>query len=191
MSISKKDLKDLVEYSPYDNRPRDRMSREEMLDFASRAVTTVFIRLRGDGHPVGAVVGSRIIDGEIYTLTNVFRAAYWNVRNDNRCCVVFDQPEASVTVIGHAEIIEDPDEVAKFFARGNTTPGRPAPHDPGVSRDQSLDWSLTPNRRLFHVIPEKFFGSDMRTLGSEAELEEWKAHGNSWGGFQKWRPAPE
>jgi hypothetical protein len=181
--------KDLVEHSPYDNRPRDRMSHDEMMSLIERAVTTVFVRLRKDGHPVGAVVASRVMDGEVYTCTNLFRAAYWNILNDDRCSVVFNHPDASVTIIGRAEIVDDPDMVERFFQRpqARNTPV----HGGKVSNEQFLEWATSPNRRLFHIVPEKFFSTDMRALSSPEEVDEWLAHGKSFGGFGTWRPPGE
>ena len=154
---------ELVERSAWDNRSRDEMSHDEMLEIIDNAHTTVFIRLRGDGHPVGAVVGSGVIDGEIYTVTNLFRAAYKNVQRDARCCAVFDIPDvASVTVIGRAEIVDDPQLIGRLFRMR-------APRSALVSKgeltvDGFLALANTPNRRLFRIVPERFFSSDQRTL---------------------------
>ena len=42
---------------------------DQILEFIAGAPTCVFIRLRRDGHPIGTVVGHRVIDGQIYTST--------------------------------------------------------------------------------------------------------------------------
>ncbi|MBV9659646.1 MAG: pyridoxamine 5'-phosphate oxidase family protein [Acidimicrobiales bacterium] len=153
----------LVEHSSWDNRPRDEMSHEAMLEVIDGATTCVFIRLRGDGHPIGAVVGGGVIDGEIYTLTNLFRAAYRNVQHDDRCSAVFDQPQvASVTVIGRAEIVDDPAVLERFFR--SRAPKSWLVTSGKLTEEEFLELAWTPNRRLFHIIPEKFFSSDQRTL---------------------------
>jgi hypothetical protein len=162
------------------------MSMEDMLDVISRAETSVFIRLRKDGHPVGAVVASRVIDREIYTVSNLYRAAYWNIRRDDRCCAVFNHPDASVTVIGRAEIVYDNDMVRKFFLVADPAKN-PLIQQGRVTEEQFLEWAASPNRVLFHIKPEKFFSSDMRTLGRPDEIEFWLQEGHSWGGFQQWK----
>jgi general stress protein 26 len=136
---------------------------DEILDVVQRAKTCVFVRLRRDGHPVGAVVGHNVLDGEIYTITNVLRAAYRSVLRDSRVCAVFDVPgEASVTVVGRGEVVEDPDVLGRFYhkhARGHymVTSGR-------VTEDQYLELAFTPQRRLVHIIPETVFSTDLRAL---------------------------
>jgi len=153
----------LVELSKWDNRPRDSMSMEDMLYVIDNNRTCVFNRLRSDGHPIGAVVGGGLIDRGIYVSTNLFRAAYKNVLRDNRVSVVFDIPDmASVTVIGRAEIVDDMALVKRFFElRGlhawQVSSGR-------MTMDAYMRLAFTPNRRLFRILPEKFFSSDMRTL---------------------------
>jgi hypothetical protein len=73
--------------------PRDAMSHDDMMAMIAEADTTMFVRLRSDGHPVGAVVGS-----------------------GSGCSPSERMP-------------------------------RPSSH-----------------RRLFRIVPEKFFSSDQRTL---------------------------
>jgi hypothetical protein len=136
---------------------------DEVLDVIQRATTCVFIRLRQDGHPVGAVVGHNVLDGQIYTITNVLRAAYRAVQRDDRVCAVFDLPAvASVTVIGRGEIVDDRDILERFYrkhAQGHymVTSGR-------TTEDEYLRLAFTPNRRLVHLTPEKIFSSDLRKL---------------------------
>lgn len=157
----------LVEQSGWDNRRRDAMSLADMLDVIDNADTCVFIRLRGDGHPVGAVVGHAVLDGEIYTMTNLFRAAYKNVQRDNRVCAVFDRPEiASVTVIGHGEIVADQAKIDRFFTE--RAPRSWLVRSGHMTVPEFLNVANTPNRRLIHIHPEKFFSSDMRTLLNDA-----------------------
>jgi hypothetical protein len=109
------------------------------------------------------VVGHNVLDGEIYTITNLYRAAYKNVLRDARVCAVFDKPGvASVTVIGRGEIVDDPDTLERFYrkhALGHymVTSGR-------VTEDQYLELAFTPNRRLVHIVPEKIFSQDLRKL---------------------------
>jgi hypothetical protein len=163
MSIGEGMAEELVERSSWDNRPRDAMSHDEMIEIIADARTAVFVRLRGDGHPVGAVVGSAVVDGEIYTITNLFRAAYKNVQRDARCCAVFDIPDvASVTVIGHAEIVEDPRMLQRVF---ESRASRNALVKRGqLTEEDFMALANTPNRRLFRIVPERFFSSDQRTL---------------------------
>jgi general stress protein 26 len=157
----------LVEYSGWDNRARDAMSLPEMLDVIDNADTCVFVRLRGDGHPVGAVVGHAVLDGQIYTLTNLFRAAYRSVQRDDRVCAVFDRPQiASVTVIGRSEIIDDPAMVDRFFT--SRAPRSWLVQTGKMTVDEFLGVANTSNRRLIRIHPEKFFSSDQRTLMSDA-----------------------
>lgn len=136
---------------------------DRILDFIASAPTCVFIRLRADGHPVGTVVGHRVIDGQIYTSTNVFRAAYKSILRDPRCSAVFDNPgQGMVTVIGRAEIVDDPEFIRRSYrGRGErhylVTSGR-------MTAEEYERNACTPNRRLIHVIPEKFISHDMSKL---------------------------
>ena len=67
----------LVVKGPWDRPdPYNELSREQMMEIVAKAPTCVFIRLRSDGHPVGAVVAAEVMDGQIYACTNLFRAAY-------------------------------------------------------------------------------------------------------------------
>ena len=157
---------ELLEHTSWDNRPRDAMTRAAMLHVIDNASTCVFVRLRGDGHPIGAVVGGGVLDGEIYTITNLFRAAYKNVLRDARCCAVFDQPEvASVTVIGRGEIVDDPVKVEAFFRSRASRMW--LVREGKLSIDEFMALASTPNRRLVHIVPERFFSSDLRTLATQ------------------------
>jgi general stress protein 26 len=146
------------------DRPRfDTMSREQMLEVIESAPTCVFIRLRSDGHPIGAVVGHNVLDGEIYTITNVHRAAYQNVLRDSRCCAVFDVPEvASVTVVGRGEIVSDKDILDRFYDKHSRN--HYMVRSERQTREEFLAFAYTENRRLVHILPEKMFGTDLRTL---------------------------
>jgi len=156
-----------VELGPLDRRSFHQMTPEQMMVVVANATTTVFTRLRRDGHPVSAVVGSEVMDGEIYTCSNVFRIAYRNVVRDPRCCVAFDIPYvASVSVIGRAEIIDDLAMVRRFFDAH--APKAPLVVNDGLNVEDYIAVSFTPNRRLFRIIPETMFGSDMRTLLRDA-----------------------
>jgi general stress protein 26 len=135
----------------------------EVLDVIEKAATCVFIRLRGDGHPIGAVVGHNVMDGEIYTITNLLRAAYRNVQQDDRVCAVFDIPgTASVTVIGRGEIVSDPDTLQRFYSKH--AEGHYMVKSGRVTEEGYLALAFTPNRRLVHIVPEKIFSTDLRTL---------------------------
>ena len=151
------------EYTKWDNRARDAMPIEDIHHIITNNETCVFTRLRGDGHPVSAVVGGGLMDGEIYTSTNLFRAAYKNVQRDDRVSVVFDIPDrGSVTVIGRADIVEDMAMVKRFFEL--VGPRAWMVRAGKLSLDQYMAMAFTPNRRLFHITVEKFLTSDMRTL---------------------------
>ena len=176
----------LREESPFDNRSRrrdvargddgdNRRRRHDRLRPAAKRRPPD----RRRRHEPGARRG-------IYTATNLYRAAYWNIERDPRCSVVFDNhPVASVTVIGRGEIIDDPVMVERFFAVD--VENNPLVRQGRVTVEQFAEWAESSNRRLFHIVPERFFSSDMRTLASKQELEDWFAHGRSWGGFQRWR----
>jgi hypothetical protein len=157
---------DPVEYTSWDNRRRDEMPRDEMFWLIENADTCVFTHLRKDGQPVSAVVGGTAVDGEIYTLTSVLRLAYKRVLNDPRCSVIFDlAPVGSVTAIGRAEIVDDREIMDKFFAK--LSPTRKMVHNGEITADDFTRLANTPNRRLFHIIPEAFFATDLRTLDME------------------------
>jgi hypothetical protein len=149
--------------SPWDKPDAHTVDDDKLLETIETSPTCVFIRLRRDGHPVGAVVGHNVLDGEIYTITNVFRIAYKNVQRDDRVCAVFDNPGVtSVTVIGRGELIDDPETLTRFYrkhAQGHymVTSGR-------TTEDEYLRLAFTPNRRLVHIIPERIFSQDLRKL---------------------------
>lgn len=152
-----------TELGPLDRRSFHQMTDEQMMEIVVDATTAVFTRLRRDGHPVSAVVSHEVIDGVIYTCSNVFRVAYRNIVRDPRCCVAFDIPYvASVSVIGHAEIIDDLAMVRRFFDAH--APKAPLVVNDGLSIEEYIAVSFTPNRRLFRIVPERMFGSNMRTL---------------------------
>ena len=136
---------------------------DRILDFIASAPTCVFIRLRADGHPIGTVVGHRVIDGQIYTSTNVNRAAYKAILRDPRCCAVFDSAgQGMVSVIGRAEIVDDPEFIRRSYrGRGErhylVTSGR-------MTAEEYERNACTPNRRLVHIVPEKFISHDMAKL---------------------------
>jgi hypothetical protein len=156
----------MTEYTTWDNRSRKEMSREAMFDIIQNADTCVFTHLRTDGHPVSAVVGGTAIDGEIYTLTSVLRLAHRRILNDPRCSVVFDiSPIGSVTIIGRAEVIDDPEVMRKFFDA--LSPTRKMVKAGEISVENFTRLANTPNRRLFHVIPEQWFATDLRTVDME------------------------
>jgi len=153
----------LKELSAWDNRPRDSMPMADMLYVIENNETCVFTRLRSDGHPIGAVVGGGLMDGEIYTSTNLFRAAYKNVQRDNRVSAIFDIPDmASVTVIGRAEIVDDMAKVRRFFEL--IGPRSWSVRRGSLTMEDYMKLAFTPNRRLFHIVPEKFIASDQRNL---------------------------
>lgn len=152
-----------VEAAAWDNRPRDAMPLADIHHIIANNETCVLTRLRKDGHPIGAVVGGGLLDGEIYTCTNLFRAALRAVQRDERVCAVFDIPHiGSVSVIGRAEVIDDHDTMARFFAmrshrawvvrHGKVTP------------EEYIAMAFTPNRRLLRIVPDKYVTSDQRTL---------------------------
>ena len=155
-----------VEVQGWDSREKNQqfeMTREQMLDIIDEAHTCVFIRHTKDGRPVGFVVGGAAVDGEIYTVTNVLRLAIPAVEADPRCSVVFDVPGVgSVTIIGGAEVVEDHDVIRRWFEYMSTKAslvkaGRFTP-------EESMERAYTPNRRLFHIIPETWVGSDLLAL---------------------------
>jgi hypothetical protein len=155
-----------VEVQGWDSREKNKqfeMTRAQMLDIIDEAHTCVFVRHTKDGRPVGFVVGGAAVDGEIYTVTNVLRLAIPAIEADPRCSVVFDVPGVgSVTIIGRAEVVEDHDVIRKWFeymsAKASLVKaGRFTP-------DEWMERAYTPNRRLFHIIPEKWVGSDLLAL---------------------------
>jgi hypothetical protein len=155
-----------MEYTTWDNRRRDQMSREDIFDIITHADTCVFTHLRSDGQPISAVVGGTAIDGEIYTLTSVLRLAHNRITRDPRCSVVFDiAPVGSVTVIGRAEIVDDPETMQRFFDA--LSPTRKMVERGDITADDFTRLAYTPNRRLFHIIPDKFVTTDLRTLDME------------------------
>ncbi|HVX20558.1 MAG TPA: pyridoxamine 5'-phosphate oxidase family protein [Acidimicrobiales bacterium] len=156
----------VVEYTSWDNRRRDVMSRETMFEIIENADTCVFTHLRKDGAPVSAVVGGTAVDGEVYTLTSVLRLAYTRIQHDPRCSVIFDiAPIGSVTIMGRAEVVDDPVIMDKFFEA--LSPTRKMVRAGHISADDFTRLANTPNRRLFHVIPERWFATDLRTLDME------------------------
>jgi hypothetical protein len=152
-----------TEYSAWDTIRGMQLAPDEVMGFIAAAPTCVFIRLRKDGHPVGAVVGHRVIDGEIYTSTNTFRAAHAAILRDPRCTVVFDNPGLGVvTVIGRGEIVDDPAFIKESYEHRSpnhwlVTSGR-------MSAKDYVAMGATPNRRMIHVHPEKFLTHDLRKL---------------------------
>jgi general stress protein 26 len=142
---------------------------EEVLDAIAASPSCIFVRLRKDGHPIGAVVGFRVVDGEIYTITNTFRDGYRAVLRDPRVCVTFDNPGiGGITVIGRAEPVEDMDFIRRAYRQGAeqhyfVTSGR-------QTVEQYLRMAVTPNRRLLHIIPEKILSLDLKKLPMESEL---------------------
>ena len=155
-----------VEVQGWDSREKNQqfeMTREQMLGIIDDAHTCVFVRHTKDGRPVGFVVGGAAVDGEIYTVTNVLRLAIPAVKADPRCSVVFDVPGVgSVTIIGRAEVVEDHAVIRRWFEYMSTKAslvkaGRFTP-------EEWMERAYTPNRRLFHIIPEQWVGSDLLAL---------------------------
>lgn len=146
------------------DKPGDRVAvdDDEVLQIIERASTCVFVRSRRDGHPMGVVVGFGVLDGEVYTVTNVHRAAYRSLLRDPRCSAVFDVPGvASVTLVGRGEIVDDRATLDAFYASRPTssmvTSGR-------LTQEQWLRLAYTENRRLVRIIPEKVISADLRKL---------------------------
>jgi general stress protein 26 len=144
-------------------------SAEELLAAIAASPSCVFIRTRKDGHPIGAVVGFRVVDGEIYTITNTFRDGYRAVLRDPRVSVVFDNPGVGgITVIGRAEVVDDRDFIERAYRQGAenhylVTSGR-------QTVAQYLQMAVTPNRRLLHIVREKVLSLDLRKLPMQSEL---------------------
>jgi general stress protein 26 len=144
-------------------------NEEELLAAVAASPSCVFIRNRKDGHPIGAVVGFRVVDGEIYTITNTFRDGYRAVLRDPRVCVVFDNPGVGgITVIGRAEVVDDPDFIERAYRQGAenhyfVTSGR-------QTVEQYIRMAVTPNRRLLHIVREKVLSLDLLRLPMESEL---------------------
>ena len=143
---------------------------DELIAAIRSSSTCVFIRNRSDGHPVGAVVGFRVIGDEIYTITNVLRAGYRSVRRDPRVCVVFDNPgHGAITIIGRAEIVEDMEFIRNAYRQGAAEhylvkQGR-------LTTEQYLEMALTQNRRLLHIVQEKVFSLDLSKLPMVSDIE--------------------
>lgn len=150
----------------WDSRKRNRqfeMTREQMFNIIDEAHTCVFVRHTKDGRPVGFVVGGAAVDGEIYTVTNVLRLAIPAIKADPRCSVVFDVPGVgSVTIIGRAEVVEDHDVIRKWFEYMSTKASLVKAGS--FTPEEWMERAYTPNRRLFHIIPEQWIGSDLLAL---------------------------
>jgi hypothetical protein len=67
-----------------------------------------------------------------------------------------------VTVIGHAQIVDD-DAVIERWHR-QKAPRATTVKSGAFTEEEFLERAWTPNRRLFQIVPEKFIGSDLRTL---------------------------
>jgi Pyridoxamine 5'-phosphate oxidase len=140
---------------------------DAVLDFIRSCPTCVLVRNRKDGHPIGHVVGHGVVDGEIYTVTNTFRATHAALLRDPRCSVVFDTPEVgTVTVIGRAEIVDE-DQVILKRLLADTAPEAEIVKSGSVSLEKFMEMMVTSNRRLVHVIPEKFISLDLRRIAKE------------------------
>ena len=126
--------------------------------------TCVLIRTRKDGHPIGAVVGYGVQDGEIYLVTDLYRAAHSALRRDPRCSAVFDDPQrGSVTVIARAELIDDLDFIRQFFWDRSALSAQLRTGGQ-MTAEEFFNMSFTPNRRLIHIIPEKYITIDLTKL---------------------------
>ena len=133
---------------------------DRILEVIETADSCVLIRLRKDGHPVGAVVSHDVLDGEIYAVTNVFRAAHNALLRDPRCSAVFDKPNiASVTVIGRGEIVDDPGVLERFY--GKYAKRRHFVTSGEFTEEEWLARAFTSNRRLVRVVPEKILSLDL------------------------------
>ena len=150
----------------WDSRKKNKqfeMTREQMMNIIDEAHTCVFVRHTKDGRPVGFVVGGAAVDGEIYTVTNLLRLAIPAVEADPRCSVVFDIPGVgSVTIIGRAEVVEDDDVIRGWFESMSTKASMVK--SGAFTPEQWMERAYTPNRRLFHIIPEQWVGSDLLAL---------------------------
>ena len=137
---------------------------DEVLEFIRTCPTCVIVRTRKDGHPVGYVVGHGVIDGEIYTITNTFRATHRELLRDPRCSAVFDNHKiGSVTVIGRAEIVDEDQAILRRIQEDKLE-RTPLVSEGMMSREKFLELAVTANRRLVHIIPEKFSSLDLRRL---------------------------
>lgn len=136
---------------------------DELLPFIAQAPTCVLTRLRSDGHPIGAVYGFGVVDGEVYVTSNVHRAAYRALQRDPRVSVVFDTPDVGmVTLIGEVEIIDDWDFIQEFYRR--KAPSFFRVRSGEWTEDDYLRMACTKNRRLLRVEVEKTFSLDLRKL---------------------------
>ncbi len=148
----------------WDNLAGTEFLPDEILPFIQSCKTCVLVRTRKDGHPVGAVVGFDVRDGEIYLITDVYRAAHSALRRDPRCSAVFDDPaRGSVTVIGRGDLVDNQDFLRQFFwdraawSAELRTGGR-------MTAEEFFEMSFTPNRRLIHITPEKYITINLERL---------------------------
>jgi Pyridoxamine 5'-phosphate oxidase len=156
-------MTELVKQTEWDTPYGYDFDDEELLDFIDAAPTCVIVRNRPNGHPVGYVVGHHVMDGQIYTMSNAFRATYRALQADPRCTAVFDNHTiGSVTVIGRAELIDDQALIGRYF--DEKFGKHPLVLQGTMSAEKFKEMAFTPNRRLVHIIPEKISSLDLRKL---------------------------
>lgn len=160
-------MPDLVKETEWDTPYGYGFPDDEILEFINSCPTCVIVRNRKDGHPIGHVVGHGVVDGEIYTVTNTFRATHQALLRDPRCSAVFDTAEiGTVTVIGRAEIVDDDQAILRRISLEKSAT-HPLVTSGSISLEKFVELAVTSNRRLVHVIPEKFISLDLRRLPKE------------------------
>lgn len=157
-------MPELVKHTEWDTPYGYGFDKDEVLEFINACPTCVIVRTRRDGHPVGYVVGHGVVDGEIYTITNTFRATHRELLRDPRCSAVFDtHTVGSVTVIGRAEIVDSDQAILRRISLEKSA-SHPIVTQGMMTLEKFVEMALTPNRRLVHIIPEKFSSLDLRKL---------------------------